>query len=123
MLEDTARVQAYKQAILGNMEYFKDKVVMDVGCGTGILSIFCAQAGAKKVYTVEASNLASLARELVKENNFQNVIEVRIYYGTKLFFTSPDPAPNQWYNKYIEAHWKRKARKLLMGFISGVSRY
>lgn len=77
MLEDEPRTIAYKNAILNNKEYFKDKVVMDVGCGTGILSIFCAQAGAKKVFAVEASNLANLAKEIVKENKFENVIEVR----------------------------------------------
>ncbi|XP_022824286.1 protein arginine N-methyltransferase 6 [Spodoptera litura] len=76
MLEDEPRTLAYKNAILNNKQYFKDKVVMDVGCGTGILSIFCAQAGAKKVFAVEASNLANLAKEIVKENNFENVIEV-----------------------------------------------
>ena len=43
---------------------------------TGILSIFCAQVGAKKVYAVEASQLAKLAKEVVRENNFDNVIEV-----------------------------------------------
>ncbi|KAJ2948547.1 hypothetical protein O0L34_g7802 [Tuta absoluta] len=76
MLEDHPRTEAYRNAILASRDYFKDKVVMDVGCGTGILSLFCAQAGAKKVYAVEASNLASLAKEIVKENNFENVIEV-----------------------------------------------
>ncbi|XP_075981313.1 arginine methyltransferase 8 [Anticarsia gemmatalis] len=76
MLEDEPRTLAYKNAILNNKSYFKDKIVMDVGCGTGILSIFCAQAGAKKVYAVEASNLAILAKEIIKENNFENVIEV-----------------------------------------------
>lgn len=78
MLEDEPRNLAYKKAILGNKCYFKDKIVMDVGCGTGILSVFCAQADAKKVYAVEASNLANLAREIVKENGFENVIEVSI---------------------------------------------
>ncbi|XP_049877359.1 protein arginine N-methyltransferase 6 [Pectinophora gossypiella] len=76
MLEDHPRTEAYKNAIFANKAYLKDKIVMDVGCGTGILSIFCAQAGAKKVYAVEASNLANLAKEVVKENNFENVIEV-----------------------------------------------
>ena len=42
----------------------------------GILSIFCAQAGAKKVYAVEASRLARVAKEVVTENNFDDIIEV-----------------------------------------------
>jgi predicted RNA methylase len=50
--------------------------VLDVGSGTGILSIFAAQAGAKKVFAVEASNLAELSREIVKENDFSAIIEV-----------------------------------------------
>ncbi|CAH0764363.1 unnamed protein product [Diatraea saccharalis] len=76
MLEDHPRTLAYKNAIMNNKSYFKDKIVMDVGCGTGILSIFCAQAGAKKVYAVEASNVGNLAREIIKENKFEDVIEV-----------------------------------------------
>ena len=35
MLKDTARIQAYKNAIFSCIEYFKDKIVMDVGAGTG----------------------------------------------------------------------------------------
>ncbi|XP_023954388.2 uncharacterized protein LOC112057987 [Bicyclus anynana] len=76
MLEDDPRTDSYRRAILENTSYFKGKVVMDVGCGTGILSIFCAQAGAKKVYAIEASNLSNLATNIVKENNFEEVIEV-----------------------------------------------
>ncbi|XP_053614344.1 uncharacterized protein Art8 isoform X1 [Plodia interpunctella] len=76
MIEDSPRTEAYKEAISENKDFFKDKVVMDVGCGTGILSIFCAQAGAKKVYAVEASNLANLAKEIIKENKFEDIIEV-----------------------------------------------
>lgn len=35
MLEDKKRTLAYKDAILGDKETFKDKIVMDVGAGTG----------------------------------------------------------------------------------------
>ena len=49
---------------------------MDVGCGSGILSLFAAQAGAKKVYAVEASGAAEIARTLIKANGFDSVIEV-----------------------------------------------
>jgi len=47
MIKDRVRTDAYRNSILKNPHLFKDKVVMDVGCGTGILSMFCAKAGAK----------------------------------------------------------------------------
>ena len=50
MLADHNRMAAYHSAILGNTDVFKDKVVMDVGTGSGILAVWAAQAGAKKVY-------------------------------------------------------------------------
>lgn len=49
---------------------------MDVGTGTGILAIWCAQAGAKKVYAVEATKMSDHARDLVKANNVYDVVEV-----------------------------------------------
>jgi hypothetical protein len=42
----------------------------------GILSLFCAQAGAKIVYAVEASALANIIPRVAKENNFSDVIKV-----------------------------------------------
>jgi len=48
MLRDKPRCDTYKRAMELNSHVFKDAVVLDVGCGTGILSIFAAQAGAKK---------------------------------------------------------------------------
>lgn len=53
---------------------FKDKVVMDVGAGSGILSLFSAKAGAKTVYAVEASNVAKATQRLVDKNNFGNIV-------------------------------------------------
>ena len=44
--------------------------------GTGILAIFAAQAGAKKVYAVEASNMAPHARKLIEANHFGDRIEI-----------------------------------------------
>ncbi len=47
MLKDEVRTMAYKNAIMKNGHLFKDKIVLDIGCGTGILSIFAVKAGAK----------------------------------------------------------------------------
>ena len=49
MLKDRPRTLAYKNAIEKNLDLIKDQVVIDVGAGTGILSMFAAKAGAKKV--------------------------------------------------------------------------
>jgi histone-arginine methyltransferase CARM1 len=49
---------------------------MDVGAGSGILSLFAAQAGAAKVYAIEASNMAESARTLIEANGYQHIIEV-----------------------------------------------
>lgn len=49
---------------------------MDVGAGSGILSLFAAQAGAKKVYAIEASKSAENARKLIKANGFDKIITV-----------------------------------------------
>ena len=74
MLQDTVRTELYRNAILNNPSNFAGKVVMDVGCGSGILSLFAAQAGAKKVYAVEASSMADHARKLVKANGFEATV-------------------------------------------------
>lgn len=35
MLKDAVRTDAYRDFIYGNKHIFKDKVVLDIGCGTG----------------------------------------------------------------------------------------
>jgi protein arginine N-methyltransferase 1 len=52
MLKDTVRTGSYRAAIINNPHLFKDKTVLDVGCGTGILSMFAARAGASHVVGV-----------------------------------------------------------------------
>merc|ERR1711922_50020 len=52
------------------------KTVMDIGAGTGILSLFCKKAGAAKVYAVEASPFVNILREIIELNDDEKVIEV-----------------------------------------------
>jgi len=74
MLKDRVRTKSYRSSILSNKHLVKDKIVLDVGCGTGIISLFCADAGAKHVYAVDASDILDKATEIVKDNGFSDVI-------------------------------------------------
>lgn len=76
MLKDEIRTNAYRKAIEGNPQDFKDKIVLDIGAGTGILSIFAARAGAKHVYAVENAEIAFFAREIIKNNGLSDKITV-----------------------------------------------
>lgn len=76
MLKDQIRTNAYRDAIEGNPDDFRDKIVLDIGAGTGILSIFAARAGAKHVYAVENAEIAFFAREIIKNNGLQDKITV-----------------------------------------------
>jgi len=76
MLKDATRTRTYQQAIENNPEDFKDKIVLDIGCGTGILSIFAARAGAKHVYAIENAEIAHFAREIIKRNGLEDKITV-----------------------------------------------
>ena len=86
MINDTGRNQFYKQAI---DQCVAGKTVVDIGTGTGLLSILAARAGAKKVWAVEQDPVrAELARELIDKVGMNSVIEV----VNKNFFDADIPA-------------------------------
>lgn len=64
MLKDEVRTLTYRNAMYHNKHVFKDKIVLDVGSGTGILSMFAANAGAKHVYGVSRMLLFSIQTTL-----------------------------------------------------------
>ncbi|KXS19104.1 S-adenosyl-L-methionine-dependent methyltransferase [Gonapodya prolifera JEL478] len=74
MLKDTVRTSSYRNAIYQNKHIFKDKVVLDVGCGTGILSMFASKAGARLVIGVDMSNIIDQAKVIVQENGFEGKV-------------------------------------------------
>lgn len=76
MLKDAHRTRSYQRAIEESPQDFKDKIVLDIGCGTGILSIFAARAGAKHVYAIENAEIAHFAREIIKRNGLEDKITV-----------------------------------------------
>ena len=77
MLQDHQRMSAYHDAIKMNAkQHFEGKVVLDVGTGTGVLSIWAAQAGAKHVYAIEATNVAAHAERLIAAHGLSDRITV-----------------------------------------------
>jgi type I protein arginine methyltransferase len=76
MLRDTARTQAYADALMANSSLLKGKVVLDVGCGTGILSMLAARAGAKKVIGVDMSSILRSSQKVIERNGFGDRIEL-----------------------------------------------
>lgn len=76
MMQDYVRTSTYQRAFQLNAEDFVDKVVLDVGAGSGILSFFAAQVGARRVYAVEGSDMVRQAKQLVEANHLAEVIRV-----------------------------------------------
>ncbi|KAH0458726.1 hypothetical protein IEQ34_011540 [Dendrobium chrysotoxum] len=68
MLQDYVRTGTYFAAVIENCADFNGRIVVDVGAGSSILSLFAAKAGAKHVYAIEASEMADYACRLVAGN-------------------------------------------------------
>ncbi|WP_101756998.1 50S ribosomal protein L11 methyltransferase [Oceanicoccus sp. KOV_DT_Chl] len=71
MLQDVVRTDAYEQAIAEVVK--PEHTVLDFGCGTGILAMFAARAGASKVIAVDRSPFIKTAKEIAQANNFDSI--------------------------------------------------
>jgi len=89
MLKDEVRTLTYRNSMYHNKHLFKNKIVLDVGCGTGILSMFAAKAGAKAVYGVDMSGIVEQARIIVEKNGFED--KVKLIRGKIEEITLPVP--------------------------------
>jgi protein arginine N-methyltransferase 3 len=74
MIQDKLRTSTYASFILTNPIVFRDAVVLDVGCGTGILSLLTAKSGTKHVYAIDASDIPEKAEQIFRVNGLQNDI-------------------------------------------------
>ena len=63
--------------------------MLDIGCGTGLLSLQAARAGAEHVYACEMfKGWAEIARKNVTENGFDDVITVINKHSSSLVVKS-----------------------------------
>jgi len=99
MLKDEVRTLTYRNSMYHNKHLFKvgrascfqfkclcacyqvilsfqDKIVLDIGCGTSILSMFAARAGAKRVFGIECSNIVEHAKTIVAANRLEDIVTI-----------------------------------------------
>ena len=74
MICDRIRTGAFRRAI--DSVVSPGDVVLDVGAGSGILSLFAARAGAARVYAVERTTVAAMAQQLAAANGVGEIVEV-----------------------------------------------
>ncbi|KRZ91679.1 Protein arginine N-methyltransferase 6 [Trichinella sp. T8] len=106
MILDTRRTKAYQEALQRNSSFISGKVVLDVGAGTGILSLFACQAGAKLVHAVEASDIVNHMRRIISDNNVVDKVQVHNVPVEKLQLQgSVDCIVSEWMGYGLMTEW------------------
>ena len=87
MICDRVRTGAFRRAIDSVVR--PGDIVLDVGAGSGILSVFAARAGAARVYAVERTPIAGLAVQLAAANDAADTVTV--IHGDIIDIELPEP--------------------------------
>ena len=87
LLRDYVRTMSYRTAI---ERHVKNKTVIDLGSGSGILAIFAAQSGASKVFAIEESGIADVAAAMFSENGLSD--RIQLLRGNSKDVELPEPA-------------------------------
>jgi SAM-dependent methyltransferase len=72
MLDDSRRTNDYLAAIADAVR--PGDVVLDIGTGSGILAVAAARAGARRVFAVEASDIAGVAERVFAANGVDDSV-------------------------------------------------
>jgi SAM-dependent methyltransferase len=85
MVNDTARNDAFACAIMTSMTRRNLSLVLDIGCGTGFLSLLAAKAGARQVIAVDAvPHMAELAKSCARAHGFEQTVRVIHCHSSQL---------------------------------------
>ena len=77
MMNDAQRNDAFARALRLAIGRNRRAVVVDIGAGSGLLSLMAARLGAKRVYAVEGNpDLSALARRLAQANGLDGIVDV-----------------------------------------------
>src|ERR1700693_5273364 len=82
MVADRYRLEAYAQAL--RQVVSPRSVVVDLGAGTGVLSLLACQCGARKVYALDPADALALAGEAARANGFADRLVVVQESSTKV---------------------------------------
>jgi protein arginine N-methyltransferase 1 len=72
LLLDEVRTHSFQQAILDTVK--PGNIVLDLGCGTGVLAFFACQAGANRVFAIESGEVIESARMVSNQNGYEDQI-------------------------------------------------
>jgi SAM-dependent methyltransferase len=84
---DAIKVDAYRQALNSVIE--PGDVVIDLGCGSGLLGMLALEAGAGKVIAVDDGPILELARETFERNGFADRVECHRTHSSDLTLSTP----------------------------------
>ena len=88
MLHDDRRTGDYLAALAAAVR--PGDVVLDIGTGSGVLAVAAARAGARRVYAVEASDIAEVAERVFAANGVTDT--VTLVPGWSREIELPEPA-------------------------------
>jgi type I protein arginine methyltransferase len=88
MIADRERFQAYSEALCNALR--PNDVVLEIGCGPGLLALMAGRAGARKVYAIESEEIVHHARDLAIANGLADRVE--FLHGDSRNLRIPEPA-------------------------------
>lgn len=105
MLADRHRTGAFERAIAQVM--VSGGTAIDVGCGSGILSLFAARTGAARVYALESTSIIEDARAIAQANGLSD--RVTFVEGDAAAFRAPAPVDlvlGEWAGMLLLEEWR-----------------